>query len=150
MKKLFVYYSHSGNGDKIANYLKEKGIEVRKVERKKRLPKNTFGLMMTGGFLAVIKHKDKVLEYDKNIEAFDEIIIGSPIWNGRFACPINTVLSDLDLKNKKVTFVLYSGSGEAYKAIMRIHTEYPKATFYILKEPKKYPEQLSVLDELIS
>ena len=31
MKRIFIYYSHSGNGDKIANYLMTKGIDIRKV-----------------------------------------------------------------------------------------------------------------------
>ena len=148
MSKLFIYYSHSGNGDKVAEYLSARGVQTRKIERKKKLPKNMFGLMMTGGFLAGIKYKDKVLDYDKNIASYDEIIIGSPIWNGRIACPINTVLSELDLSGKKVVFIFYSGSGEAFKAVMRIHKEYPDAIFYILKEPKQYVDQLSSLDNL--
>lgn len=35
MKKLFIYYSLTGNGDNVANYLKENGWEIRKVEPKK-------------------------------------------------------------------------------------------------------------------
>lgn len=148
MSKLFIYYSYSGNGEVVANHIKDKVAEVRRIERKKKLPKNTFGLMMTGGFLAGTKHKDKVLDYDKNIESFDEIIIGSPIWNARIASPINTVLSDLDLKDKKVTFIFYSGSGEAKATVKRIKKEYPEARYIILKEPKKYPEQLDNLNSL--
>lgn len=32
MKKLFIYYSLTGNGDEVAKTLKEKGYEIRKVK----------------------------------------------------------------------------------------------------------------------
>ena len=79
------------------------------------MPKSFFINVLSGGFLAGIKHKDKLLNFDIEISQFDHIIIGSPIWNGRFSSPINTVLSKLDFSNKKVSFVFYSGSGEAPK-----------------------------------
>ena len=149
MRKLFVYYSYTGNGDEVAKYLRVRGYDLRMVQRKKKLPKSFFFGIMTGGFLAGIKHKDKLVDFDENTEEYDEIVVGSPIWNGRFSSPINTVLSKLSLKDKKVKFVLYSGSGEAPKALKRINKEYPGAEVIILKEPKKYKEELSKLDSFL-
>ena len=148
MKRLFVYFSYTGSGDVVAEYLRDKTVDIRKVIRKKRLPKSFFWGMMTGGFLAGIKHKDKLLDFDSNIDGYDEIIIGSPIWNGRISSPTNTVLSKLDLANKKVTFVFYAGSGEGKKALKRISKEYPNARVIFLKEPKKYNDELKKLDEI--
>ena len=31
MKKIFIYFSETGNGDVVADYLKDKGYEIRKV-----------------------------------------------------------------------------------------------------------------------
>ena len=149
MKTLFIYYSHTGNGELVSQALQEKGVAIRKVIRKKKLPKSFFWMIMSGGFLAGIKHKDKLVNFDKNIDEYDNIIVGSPIWNGRFSSPINTVLHQLDLSSKTISFVLYSGSGEANHALKRINKEYPSSKVIILKEPKKYPEQLKKLDELI-
>ena len=148
MKRLFIYYSNSGNGDLVANYLDKFGYEVRKVIRKKPLPKSFFWCMMVGGFLAATNHKDKLEDFDSNIEEYDEIVIGSPIWNGKISCPINTVLSLLKLENKKVTVVFYAGGGEAPKAIQKINKMLPNAKAIILKEPKKYNEELAKLEEL--
>ena len=148
MKTLFIYYSYTGNGVVVAEYLKNNNIEVRPITRKKPLPKSFFFGVMTGGFLAGIKAKDKILDFNEDISEFEHIIIGSPIWNARISSPINTVLSKLDLSNKKVTFLLYSGSGEAPKSEKRIHKEYPEAEIIILKEPKKYPEELEKLSSL--
>ncbi len=148
MKKLFIYYSYTGNGNVVATFLKENGVEIRQVIRKKKLPKSFFWGIMAGGFLAGTKHKDKLEGFDENIEEYDEIIIGSPIWNARVSSPINTVLSKLDLKEKELSFVFYAGSGEGKKALKRINKEYPNAKIIFLKEPKKNPEELKKLKEL--
>jgi len=148
MKKLFIYYSNTGSGDLVAEYLKDKGLDTRKVIRKKKLPKSFFWQIMCGGFLAMTKHKDKIVDFDYNIDEYDEIIIGSPIWCGTISSPINTVLANIKLDNKKVSFVLYAGGGEAPDAVQRLNTEFKAEQIIVLKEPKKYPEELAKLNVL--
>ena len=148
MATLFIYYTHSGNGDVVAEYLSGKGAEIRKVEPKKPLPKSFFWSVMTGGFLATIGHKAKLLPYDQSYEGFDRIVIGSPVWNARFSCPINSLLAENDFTGKELVFVLYAGSGRAPKATARILKQYPNSKIIVLKEPKKYPEELMKTDEL--
>lgn len=143
MKKIFIYYSLSGNGDVVANYLKEKKIDTRKVIMKDKMPKSYIGQILTGGFLAGINHKSKLSNFDSNISDYDEIIIGSPIWNGRLSCPINTVLDEIILDNKKISFILYSGSGTAPKAEKIIKDRYGNIDIIILKEPKKNVKELN-------
>ena len=146
MKRLFIYYSFTGNGDMIADKLSSYNIDVRKVEPKKKLPKTMFFQMMVGGFKAANKMKDKLYDYDKDISSYDEIIIGTPIWFDRVSTPINRVLSDLDLKDKKVSFVLYSAGGEANEASKRLNEEYNNPSIIILKTPfSKYKEELDKL-----
>ena len=146
MKRLFIYYSLSGNEDLVAEKLKEKDFVIRKVDTVKRMPKRIFPLMMKGGFLAAVKAKTKLQEFDHNIDEFDEVYIGSPIWNGRISSPINTVLSSLNLKNKKITFIFTAGGGEGNKALKRVNKEYPEAKVIFLKEPKKYSDELNKIN----
>ena len=148
MKKIFIYYSLNGNGDLVADVLREQGVTIRKIKPKKELPKSITGQIFIGGFLAMINHKSKLVDFDKDISKYDEIIIGSPIWNARFSSPINTVLSLLDLKDKKVSFILYSGSGESPKATNLIKEKYPKSTIYDLKSPKDNIKELDKLNLL--
>ena len=136
MSKLLIYYSFSGNGDVVAEALKGKGFEIRKVETKLKLRKSLFLQMMKGGFLASIGAKPKLINYDNNVDDYDEIYIGAPIWNGRLACPVNTILSDTNLKTKNVTFVLCSGSGTAKHADKKISKLYPNARIIHLQQPK--------------
>lgn len=150
MKRLFIYYSLNGNGDIVANYLKDKNIDIRKVIIKDRMPKSFALQILMGGFLAGISYKAKLDNFDSDISNYDEIIIGSPVWNGRLSCPINTVLDEINLESKKITFILYSGSGTAFKAEKIISEKYKNANIIMLKEPKKNEKEMeSVLDTII-
>lgn len=146
MKKIFIYYSLTGNGDAVANYLKDKEWEIRKVKTSEPLPKNYILSILSGGYKAMVNYEDKLIDFDVNIEEYDEVVLGTPIWNARLSSPINTVLKELDLKDKRLTFLLYSGSGKAPKATQRINAEYPKAKVIDLVEPKKNKEELAKLD----
>ncbi len=146
MKKIFIYYSNSGNGDVVKSFYEKHGYDIRKVEAKRGLPKSFFWQMMLGGMLAGFNHKAKLKNFNYDISEYDEVVIGSPIWNGKFACPINTLLKNIKLDNKKLTFVLYSGSGSAPKTVKKINKKY-SAKVVELKEPKKYPDNLKKLEE---
>ena len=146
MKKLFIYYSLTGNGDLVAEFLKSNNFDIRKVTEKKRMPKKFFWMVLSGGFRASIGVKAKLVNYDNDISSYDEVVIGSPIWNGRFPPAIKSVLLETELKDKKVSFVFYSGSGEGKKAEEKVKKEFPTANIVFLKEPKKYPEELKKVE----
>ena len=145
MKKLLIYYSLSGNGDFVAEQYKEQGYDIRKVETVKGLPKVFFFAMLSGGFQAGINKKAKLKEFDYDISNYDEVVIGSPIWNGRFTPAINTILANLKINNQKLSFVFYAGSGEGKKALKRLQKEYPHSSYVFLKQPKQYIEELNKL-----
>ena len=146
MKKIFIYYSLTGNGDEVANYLKNKKYTIRKINIEKELPNNFILKLLTGGFKALINYKEKLIDFDNDISKYNEVIIGSPIWNSRLATPISTALTKLNLDNKKVTFILYSGSGEAKAATKYINNKYNDAKIIYLKQPKNNTQELNKID----
>ena len=148
MNKLFIYYSLTGSGDVVAKKFEEKGYEIRKVIEKKKMPKKFFFMILSGGFRASVGQKGKLIDYNNDVSKFDNIVIGSPIWNGRFPPAINSVLAETDLSNKKLTFVFYSGSGEGKKAKQKVEKLFPEALMVFLKEPKKYEKELEKLGNL--
>ena len=148
MKKLFIYYSHSGSGEVVASIFKEKGYELRRVYERKKMPKSFFMQMMVGGFRARTNQTAKLVDYDANVQDYDEIVIGSPIWNWRTPPATNAVLKETDLSNKKVTFVFYSGSGEGAKAKEKVEKLFPTSNIIFLQEPKKNPGELEKLNPL--
>ena len=149
MKKLFIYYSFSGNGELVASTLSSKGYEIRRVNEKKKMPKSFFFAILQGGFRAGTNQKGKLIDYNSDVQDYDEIVIGSPIWNGRITPAINSVIELTNLNNKKVTFVFYSGSGDyPKKAAKKITKKYPEADIVVLKEPKKYQDELKKIADL--
>lgn len=148
MSKIFIYYSLTGNGDFISKEMENKGYTIRKVVEKKKMPKKFFFRVLTGGFRAGIGEKAKLIEYNNDVSEYDEVVIGSPVWNGRFPPAINSVLLNTNLENKKLTFLFYSGSGEVPKVNKRIEKLYPSANVVVLKEPISHQEELSKISNL--
>ena len=139
MNKLFLYYSFTGNGDFLAEEMKKKGYDTYKIIPKHNLPKSLFCQMMLGGMLAGLRHKAKLKDYNPDLSKYDEIILGSPIWNGKLACPINTVLKKTSFEGKMLTILLYAGGGSASKTKERLEKDF-NATVIEFKEPKKYKD----------
>ena len=148
MSKVFIYYSLTGSGERVAKKFEEKGYEIRKVTEKKKMPKKFFFMVLAGGFRAGMGLKGKLVGYNNDVSSFEEVVIGSPIWNGRFPPAINSVLSQTDLTNKKLSFVFYSGSGEGKPAEKKVKKLFPDAKIVFLKEPKKYEKELEKLGNL--
>lgn len=144
MKKIFIYYSLTGNGDEVSKVFKKDGYDIKKIEVNKPLPKKFFFRMMTGGFKALIGYKEKITNFDIDITKYDKIVIGSPIWNDRISTPIRTLLKKIDKNN--IDFVLYSGSGKGERGIEYLKERYPKSKITIIKEPKKYKEEINKIN----
>lgn len=142
MKKLFIYYSYTGNGDFVASFLKNNGYDIKKIITKEPLPKNRGLSILTGGFKALVGYQDKIENIDLDLNSYDQILIGSPIWNSRLSSPINSVLKLSNLANRCVDFVLYSGSGKATSALSKIKKEYENSEVIVLKEPKNNEENM--------
>ena len=60
MNKLFIYYSLTGNGDCVAEYLKD-NYDIRKIETKETLPKNYILRILAGGYKAMVNYLDTSL-----------------------------------------------------------------------------------------
>ena len=151
MKKLFIYYSHTGNGEQVASCFENKGYELRRVYEKKKMPKAFFFQMLAGGFRAGTNQKGKLVDYNNDVSEFEEVVIGSPIWNGNLPPAINAVLEETDLKGKRIAFILYSGSGTGKKAVKKLVKLFGDSVNIIfLQEPKKYPEEFTKLNEFFN
>ena len=146
MSKLFIYFSETGSGDVVAEKMASLGYEIRKVTPRIKLPKSFFWRVFIGGFYAGIGIKDKLKDYDADVSAYDEIVVGSPIWNGGLSPAGKGILAKTKFEGKEVSFILYSGSGEGPKAVKQITKAFPEAKITFLKEPKKYPDELKKLD----
>ncbi|MBO4501203.1 MAG: hypothetical protein J5760_03080 [Clostridia bacterium] len=148
MKKLFIYYSNTENCAFVAEAFAKRGYDVCRVHPKKELPRAFILQMLTGGYRAWRKKCTPLKKYGTDVSAYDRVIIGSPIWNGRISAPVNTLLCDEAVKAKVSAFVFCAGGGTAPKAVERVKDEFPGAAAAVLKEPKRHPDELEKLKNL--
>ena len=145
MKKYFIYYSNSGNGDFVAEALKRSDVSLIKVEPKKHIKKMNFFRIIRYGGEAMMKKKMPIQQLDLILDSDDIVVIGSPIWNDRLSTPILTLLDKYEFDKKTTRFVLYSGGGKATHAEKQIAKMGFEKKAIVLKEPKKYSEEAKAL-----
>jgi flavodoxin len=112
MTYLVVYYSRTGNNKSIAETIANKlsaDIDeiIDKKNRQGRLNWLLAGRDSRAGKLTEI-------EYQKNPQDYDTIIIGAPIWAWNPIPPLRTYLKEVNLKGKRLAFFICSKS-DAYK-----------------------------------
>ena len=144
MKKYFIYYSYTGNGDFVADTLKRSDLSIIKIEPKKHMKKINFFRILRYGGEAMFKKKMPIQSLDLILDKDDIVIIGSPIWNDRLSTPILTLLDKFEFDKKTTKFIFYAGGGEANHAEKQIAKMGFEQKAVVLKEPKKYMEEAAI------
>ena len=103
MKNLVIFYSLEGNTKLIASTIARAiNADVLELKTKKKYSDKGFKKYFWGGKSVIFKEKPELLEVNKNIEDYENIIIGTPIWVGTYAPPLNTFLKNNKIEiNKK-------------------------------------------------
>ncbi|MBB5182630.1 flavodoxin [Catenisphaera adipataccumulans] len=126
MKRAVIYYSLSGNTEKYAKDLAhEIGADLIKIKMKNPLPNVKWKQFLIGGRQAIFHEKPEIEHLSQNMDQYDEIIIGTPIWAGQAASPINTVLERKEIAEKATAVFTLSGSGNNTKCAARLRKELP-------------------------
>lgn len=140
MKRLVVYYSLSGNTEEAAKKIAEKsGADLLKLQTKKNMPKSFAAQIFVGGGQVMLNHIPELLPYEKDVYAYDEIILGSPIWNSKGVPAVNAFLKNENTAKKVTALFFLSGGGDTKKGLEAITKKLPnlKATVSLLD--KKQP-----------
>lgn len=126
MKRLVVYYSLSGNtkdaADKIANLLEADTV---KLETVKPMPRSFAAQIIVGGGQVAFKHVPAIKQLEKDPALYDEIILGTPIWNSKGVPAVNAFLKDKDAAAKVTSVFILSGGGEIGKCVDALATQLP-------------------------
>ncbi|MBD3404590.1 MAG: flavodoxin [Candidatus Lokiarchaeota archaeon] len=115
MNTLVVYYSRTGNNKSIAEIIaKSISADLDEIIDKK----DRSGVL---GWLRAGKdsksQNETEIEYSKNPQEYDTIVIGSPIWAGNIIPPLRTYLESVDLSGKRVAFFICCKT-EGYNEIL--------------------------------
>ena len=110
MKNLIVYYSYEGNCEEISKAILEViDADVLKVVPKKEKKTKSLFRFVWGGIQVYMTKKPELEKYNVDLSKYDNIIIGSPCWFGTYAPPINTFLSENEIKDKNIFLFVCNG-----------------------------------------
>ena len=147
MNKYFLYFSFTGNGDFLAELLKDKGYTPIKAELIKEPKKIGFFQILKYGGRAMMNKKEKLKDLEFNPKEEDIVIVGSPIWNDRLSTPITTVLDKYSLNKETTKFILYPAGEGTKKSLKQIAKMGFKLAPVVISYPLKKEEQARALIE---
>lgn len=121
MKNLIIYYSLDGNTELIASLIASK-IEAATIHIQpvKEIPTKGFMKYFWGGKSVVFNEKPKIVYPIINVNDFDQIFIGTPVWNNSYAPPLATFLHENKIENKNIILFACHGGGGAKKTFERL------------------------------
>ena len=144
MKKYFIYFSATGNGDYLSSLLEKEGYFPIKIEMEKPIGKIGFFKILRYGGRAISEKTEKLKPFDLHIEKGDDVIIGSPIWNDRLSTPIITILKQYDFDKSHTRFILYPAGQTTTKSLKQL------IKFGFINEPIVVPYPLKYKPEKIN
>ena len=140
MKVAVVYFSLEGNTEYVAQEIaKQMKVDIIPLIPQKPYPTGKISKFIWGGKSILFGETPKLKAYDFNVDHYDIIVIGTPIWAGTFTPPIKTFLRENNLSGKKVAlYACHKGGGTA-KCFEKLEKELSTSTLIdklSLIEPK--------------
>lgn len=121
MKGLVVFYSLEGHTKFIADTIaKELKCDLLELKPEKEFPKSKFRKYIWGGKSVVFNEKPKLKNEIPDLDKYDTIIIGTPIWASTYAPPINTFISENEISGKNLAFFACHAGGGAKKCFDKL------------------------------
>ena len=113
MKTLIVYFSYSGNTRIISNYINSKiNSDMLELETLVKYSDDYSQVTYQGKDEVEQEFKPRLKVNDLNLQDYDIILLGSPIWWYTIAPAVRTFLSENDLSGKKLfPFITNGGYG---------------------------------------
>ena len=140
MKDLVVYYSMDGNTGYVAEKIKSRiGADMLRLIPKKAYRDKGFIKFLWGGKSALMAEKPELEDYSENLEEYDRIIFGFPVWASNFTPPLRTFIEKNKeaLKGKKIVSLACQAGSGAEKAFAKLAKcleidEFEKTAVFIL------------------
>lgn len=121
MNRAVVYYSLSGNTKEAAKVIARKlGAKIFEIDLVKPLTKNTVRQMLVGGMQSTFGRRPKIKGVPDNIDYYDEIILGMPVWAGMPASPVNTFIKNYGVADKIDAVFTFSGGGDNDRCLAQL------------------------------
>lgn len=113
MKTLILYYSYGGNTRKAAQIIRERlGCDIAEIETIKAYPEEHKAVIRQAMDEIKSGILPEIAPLSVNVEDYDRVILGSPIWCYTIAPPVMSAISRCSWAGKTVLpFVTHGGDG---------------------------------------
>lgn len=141
MKRIIVYYSLSGNTEEAVNVIAEKlGCDTLRIDTVKAMPKSFAARILVGGGQVAMNIIPELKPIEKDLGIYDEIFIGTPIWNSKGVPAINAFLADEQLCNKVTGLIITSGGGDIDKCVKALEQKIPNVKYQVSLLDRKHKD----------
>lgn len=123
MKILIIYYSLDGNTDYAARKIADAtGADILRLYTKKAFPNTGAKKYIWGGMSAVIAQRPKLKPYELDLNAYDMIVFGFPVWASSITPPLRSFIMENRkiLKTKEIAAFACQGGQGAEKAFEKM------------------------------
>ena len=108
MKNLIVYYSFDGNTRLVAQAMAEAtGADMLELKALGQPKHRGFLKYFWGGRQVMMKEKPALLPLDKNLQDYDLLLIGTPVWAFSYAPALATFFLQSKLSGKNSLVLLF-------------------------------------------
>jgi len=126
MKALVVYYSLTGKTKLVSQVIAE-ALNAPLLEIKETKPRKMGPLVyLVGGFAATINRGSKINPIDVDLNQYERIFIGSPIWNSRPTPAVNSFIYQTNFEGRSVIPFFTMGGDNSEKALANITAKIEK------------------------
>jgi flavodoxin len=116
-RTLIIYYSLEGSTKLIAETIAEElkdgssdQVDLLELKPLKQPKSKGFMKYVWGGRMAMMKKTPELEDFDVNINDYDQIILGTPVWAWTFTPPLRTFFNNYKFSGKKVAlFICHDG-----------------------------------------
>lgn len=124
MKIALVYYSLEGNTAFAAEMIGQKlGVDIIRLKPVKDYPTEKIAKYFWAGKSASFQEAPKLMPYAFDINMYDVIILGTPIWASTFAPPLRTFIRAHSWEGRKVALFACCSDGGTEKCFQQMYHE---------------------------
>ena len=129
MKTAVIYYSYEGSTALVAELIREE-LKADIFEIKTRINKKRkgFAKYFWGGLEVVTHKKPALLPLSIDINKYDLVVLGSPVWAGSPSSPVFSFLTGTEIKGKKIALFCCCAGGKG-KVFEKLKGLLPGNTF---------------------
>lgn len=123
-KVLVLYYSQTGTTKAVAEVIAEKmGADIEAIEAVEPYSGSFMETVLRGQKEMAAGVLPELKPLSVNVEDYDVVFLGYPVWFGTYALPVKTLLKDIDLSGKKVVPFCTFGSGGLDETVAELRGE---------------------------